>query len=66
MGTRNWDAVSATFRQSGFMDHKNLPRGGARNLSRDFFHSSLEDEEGMDFSQEELSTESPLEDDCYD
>lgn len=53
---RDWLAVSAHFRKGGAMKHKNSPRGGAKNSSRDLIY------QGSEESQEEsppqaLSTE---------
>ena len=44
MGIRDWFAVSAHFRKGGAMKHKNSPRGGASNESRDLLHSAGDDE----------------------
>lgn len=45
---RNWNAVAAWFRRGGPMRHRNTPRGGASNESRDLKdqgREELEDEE---------------------
>jgi len=45
MKARNWNAVDAHFRRGGPMKHKNTPRGGARNNSRDLL--SEQDDEAI-------------------
>ncbi len=40
---RNWTAVAAWFRKAGPMRHKNTPRGGASNQSRDLIDQSMEE-----------------------
>jgi len=37
MKARDWNAVDAHFRRAGAMKHRNTPRGGARNLSRELY-----------------------------
>lgn len=43
---RNWNAVAAWFRRAGPMRHKNTPRGGASNQSRDLIDQGLEELQG--------------------
>lgn len=47
MSPRNWRAVGAHFRRGGPMKHKNTPRGGASNQTRDF----LEEYDELDHSE---------------
>lgn len=51
---RDWLAVAVHFRRGGPMKHKNSPRGGATNESRDLIDQSMEElqeEEGQDSEQ---------------
>lgn len=40
---RDWNAVAAWFRKAGPMRHKNTPRGGATNQSRDLIDQGMEE-----------------------
>jgi hypothetical protein len=40
---RDWVAVAAHFRRGGAMKHKNAPRGGARNQSRELIDQGTEE-----------------------
>jgi hypothetical protein len=42
---RNWQAIAAHFRRGGPMQHKNTPRQGGRNESRDLLEEAREEEE---------------------
>jgi hypothetical protein len=53
---RNWNAVAAWFRNGGPMKHKNTPRGGARNDSRDLVdqgREEMEDDTRLNSTEEE-------------
>ena len=47
MKTRNWNAVAAHFRRGGPMKHRNEPRGGASNESRDLLSEYKEEIENQ-------------------
>lgn len=51
MKQRDWNAVSAHFRQAGSMRDRRAPRGGARNEARELIDEGLEalaEEQGFD------------------
>lgn len=43
---RDWHAVDAHFRRGGPMKHKNTPRGGSQNESRDLLAEAEQDDAG--------------------
>lgn len=44
MKVRNWTAVAAWLRNGGPMKHRNTPRGGQTNESRDYLAQAEEDD----------------------
>jgi hypothetical protein len=44
MKSRDWNAVDACLRVGGPMKHRNTPRGGANNSSRDLIADAAEED----------------------
>lgn len=53
MKARDWNAVDAHFRRGGPMKHKNTPRGGAQNESRDLLAELEQDDERLTHDSED-------------